>query len=61
MTTKNAEKRTSIKLKQSTIDKLKDYGEFQETYDELICRLIFQKTTGKQPDDKTNERIARAL
>lgn len=61
MATNNEEKRTSIKLKQSTLNKLKEFGEFQETYDELICRLLFQKTTGKQPENETNKRIARAI
>ena len=43
MATNYPEKRTSIKLKESTIKKLKSKGNMSETYDELINRLMFEE------------------
>ena len=40
MTTKHEEGRTSIKVRNSTIDKIKEIGIFGETYDDVISRLI---------------------
>jgi len=51
MTTDIKEKRTSIKLKLSTIDMLKEYGSMGETYDEVIRRLMFIKKTGGDTEE----------
>ena len=51
MATENTEKRTSIKLRLSTIDMLKEHGSMGETYDEVIRRLMFIKKTGKDTEE----------
>lgn len=61
MATKDQEYRTSIKLKESTIRKLKEVGLMGETYDELINRLLFVKRTGKDTEDETEKKVERLL
>lgn len=61
MTTNHKERRTSIKVKISTVDKLKEEGVMGETYDDVINRLIFKKRTGSEPDDETEAKLKRLL
>lgn len=61
MATKDLEKRTSIKVRNSTIIKLKEEGTMGETYDDVIRRLLFKKRTGGNPDGETDKKIARLI
>jgi len=62
MTTDIKEKRTSIKLKLSTIDMLKEHGSMGETYDEVIMRLMFIKKTGGDTEEtEFNKKMDRLI
>jgi len=61
MTTKDQEKRTSIKLKESTLVKLKKEGMMTETYDELINRLFFVKKTGGKTTSSAESKISKLM
>ena len=61
MTTNHKERRTSVKLRISTLDKLKEEGVMGESYDDVINRLIFKKRTGGEPDDETEAKLKRLL
>jgi len=48
MATEIKEKRTSVKLKVSTIKMVRSHGECGEFLDTVIRRLAFQKANGKE-------------
>jgi len=61
MTTKAEEKRTSVKLRESTVEMLKEHGTMGETYDEVIRRLMFVKKTGSAEKTPVENKIERLL
>ena len=61
MDTNHKEKRTSVKLKESTLEKLREEGVMGETYDDVVNRLIFKKRTGGNQDDETEKKVERLL
>ena len=61
MTTKDQEKRTSVKLRESTLKMLQDEGTFTETYDEVIRRLLFVRKTGSAEKTPVENKIERLI
>ena len=61
MTTKDQESRTSVKLRKSTVQMIKETGISGDTIDELIRRLLFVKKIGGADPTTTEKKIARLL
>ena len=61
MATKDGEKRTSVKLRESTIQMVRETGISGDTIDELVRRLLFRKNTGSSEETDTDKKIKRLL
>jgi len=61
MATKDQEKRTSIKLRESTLKMLQEEGTFTETYDDVIRKILFVRKTGSAEKTPVENKIERLL
>lgn len=55
MATNNQEKRTSIKIKESTRQKLRDRGRKDDTYDDIVNELVYRADHGNIAKQETEE------
>lgn len=62
MLTKEQKTRTKlVRLRETTLQSLKEVGNMHESYSDVIDRLLFQKATGSEDATETDKKIARLL
>lgn len=61
MATKDKELRTSVKLRKSTIQMVRETGISGDSFDELVRRLVFVKKTGGKNQTEVEKKIARLI
>lgn len=50
-----------VRLRETTLNELKEVGKMHESYSDVIDRILFKKKTGKDIEDDTGEKVEKLI